>query len=104
MNEWEKAFFEKAYVLRDNIKKSNSSEANLNLSILAQIVEQVFLSAGIPDVLLLSPVPRYSRNAFYNAVKKVFKKLGIKYELSRKIISSSDTKVNYAYVDRNHSK
>lgn len=32
MNEWEKAFFEKAYVLRDNIKKSDSSEANLNLS------------------------------------------------------------------------
>ena len=103
MNEWEKAFFEKAHTLRNNIKKSDNPEASLYLSILAQIVEQVFRFSGIPDVLLLSPVPRYSRNAFYNAVKKVFKKLGIKYELSRKIISSSDTKINYAYVE-NHSK
>ena len=99
-NEWdERFFFEKARTLRDNIKKSDSPDANLCLSILTQIVEQVFISSEIPEVLLLSPLSGYSRAAFYNAVKKIFKKLKIKHEFKKKIISSANSKTNYAYAE-----
>lgn len=103
--EWnESNFFSTAQQMRENILKSNNPKKYIEVQILCEIVSQVFLTGKLPSNLKFTPPPKLPREEFHASVCKILKKLGLKYELSKKFVSTSciNTYYNYTASEKNN--